>query len=131
MIIGLGIDTVTISQVDGFLQNPNYALDIFTETEIQQASESRDAADFLSGRFAAKQALRKALEPLIHDTLDYLGVSIVKTDYSQPVAVFDGKFSPCAAPIAALLTAAYPAVAASVYRFAALTAAFVDVSDRQ
>ena len=93
MIIGLGIDTVTISQVDGFLQNPNYALDIFTETEIQQASESRDAADFLSGRFAAKQALRKALEPLIHDTLDYLGVSIVKTDYSQPVAVFDGKLA--------------------------------------
>ena len=93
MIIGLGIDTVTISQVDGFLQNPNYALDIFTETEIQQASESRDAADFLSGRFAAKQALRNALEPLIHDTLDYLGVSIVKTDYSQPVAVFDGKLA--------------------------------------
>lgn len=93
MIIGLGIDTVTISQVDGFLQNPNYALDIFTETEIQQASESRDAADFLSGRFAAKQALRKALEPLIHDTLDYLGVSIVKTDYSQPVAVFDGQLA--------------------------------------
>jgi len=93
MILGLGIDTVTISQVEGFLQNPNYALDIFTETEIQQASESRDAADFLSGRFAAKQALRKALEPLIHGTLDYLDVSIIKTDYSQPVAVFDGELA--------------------------------------
>jgi len=93
MILGLGIDTVTISQVEGFLQNPNYALDIFTETEIQQASESRDAADFLSGRFAAKQALRKALEPLIHGTLDYLDVSIIKTDYSQPVAVFDGQLA--------------------------------------
>ena len=93
MILGLGIDNVTISQVDGFLQNPNYALDIFTEIEQQQAAESHDPADFLSGRFAAKQALRKALEPLIHEPLDYLGVSIVKTDFSQPVAVFDGELA--------------------------------------
>lgn len=93
MILGLGIDTVTISQVEGFLQKEEYAQDIFTEEENELAAESRDVVDFFSGRFAAKQAVRKALEPVIHTEVDYLSVSIMKREDSSPVAVFHGELA--------------------------------------
>ena len=91
MILGLGIDTVTISTVEGFLQNPEYARDIFTEEENELSASARDYIDFLSGRFAAKQAINKALEPLIGCRIEYLDVSVLKNADGSPLVEFHGE----------------------------------------
>ena len=91
MILGLGIDNVTISSVDRFLQNPDYAKDIFTENEIALAQEAGDATDFFAGRFAAKQAIKKALEPLVgRDVYNYLLVETLKREDGSPVVTLFG-----------------------------------------
>ena len=91
MILGLGIDTVTISSVERFLQNPAYATDIFTENENRRAAENGDVIDYLSARFAGKQALRKCLAPFLGDfAFDYKMVEITKHgDGTQTVVILD------------------------------------------
>ena len=75
MIKGIGVDSVTISSVERFLQNPTYADDIFTDAEKEMTENHNNPVDFLAGRFAAKQAAKKALSPLVGaDVFDYLEV---------------------------------------------------------
>ena len=91
MILGLGIDTVTISNVERFLQNPAYATDIFTENENRKAEEYGDVIDYLSARFAGKQALKKCLAPFLGEfVFDYKMVEIQKHENgTQSVKVLD------------------------------------------
>ena len=91
MILGLGIDNVTISSVDRFLQNPDYAKDIFTDKEIALAEEAGDSTDFFAGRFAAKQAIKKALEPIVgRDLFNYLLVETTKRNDGSTVVTLKG-----------------------------------------
>ena len=62
MVLSIGIDTVTISNVERFLNNPRYADDIFTEEEQIRARTRSDLVDTYSRHFAAKQAVKKVLE---------------------------------------------------------------------
>ncbi len=89
MILGIGIDTVTISNVERFLQNPAYADDIFTETENTKAEEFGDVIDYLSARFAGKQAVRKCLAPFLKGfDFDFRMIEILKQeDGTQPVTI--------------------------------------------
>lgn len=97
MILGLGIDNVTISNVDRFLQNPEYAKDIFTEKEIDIAEKRNDPTDFYAGRFAAKQAIRKCLEPVVgKDVFDNLSVETLSREDGSPLVVLKNELKKAA-----------------------------------
>lgn len=63
MIIGIGIDLVEVERVDRLLRrHPRRARErLFTAREIEHCSRSRNAAESYAARFAAKEALFKAL----------------------------------------------------------------------
>jgi len=62
MIVGLGTDIVGIERVRRLLQRyPNFAPRIFTALEISHCESRADAAQSFAARFAAKEALMKAV----------------------------------------------------------------------
>lgn len=58
MILGLGADLVPVARLKG---RPAFARRVFTAAERRYAAGHRDAAERLAGRFAAKEAVMKAL----------------------------------------------------------------------
>jgi len=60
--LGIGTDLVEIARVERALTRyPRLARRIFTEAELAEASERRRPGRYLAGRFAAKEAVVKAL----------------------------------------------------------------------
>ena len=64
MIKGIGVDMVDIRQVEKYLQNPTFAKHTFTVPEQQEAVKRPNAAEYLATRFAAKEAVFKAIAPM-------------------------------------------------------------------
>ncbi|MCA9774226.1 MAG: holo-ACP synthase [Myxococcales bacterium] len=63
MIVGLGIDVEEIERLEAALarSGPKIAERLFTEREREDALGLKNASEFLTGRYAAKEALFKAL----------------------------------------------------------------------
>ena len=88
MILSIGIDTVTISNVERFLDNPVYARDIFTEKELELLEQSADIIDESAKSFAAKQAVKKVLDHFMNvEELSLTRVEIFKKEGIPYVAV--------------------------------------------
>ena len=80
MLLSIGIDTVTVSDVERFLGRPNYVNTIFTDEENRLAQEYNDTLDFYARRFAGKQAVKKALDHFVDvSNFDYHDVEILDT----------------------------------------------------
>ncbi len=61
-IVGVGVDAVDVARFRRVLdRRPNFASRCFTETEREDAGGSADAVQSLAARFAAKEAVMKAL----------------------------------------------------------------------
>ncbi len=60
MIKGLGVDIVEISRIEKFLEKGNSLDRILTGEEQEALSNSAKPAEYLAGRFAAKEAVSKA-----------------------------------------------------------------------
>ncbi|MBQ1877917.1 MAG: 4'-phosphopantetheinyl transferase superfamily protein [Erysipelotrichaceae bacterium] len=59
MIKGIGIDTVTISEIGRFLDSETIAKKVFTKRENEIAKLEDDQADYYSRCFATKEAAFK------------------------------------------------------------------------
>jgi holo-[acyl-carrier protein] synthase len=61
-VIGVGVDTVDVDRFRSVLQRtPGFAARVFTDGERQYAAGQRDPTQRLAARFAAKEAVLKAL----------------------------------------------------------------------
>ncbi len=61
-IIGTGIDIANISRIEGVLEKtPSFAEKILTPAEIDYCKSKRNYSLHVAGRFAAKEAVYKAL----------------------------------------------------------------------
>jgi len=61
-IVGVGVDAVDVARFRRVLERrPSFAARCFTESERSDVSGSADAAQSLAARFAAKEAVMKAL----------------------------------------------------------------------
>ena len=61
-IVGVGVDAVDVERFRRLLdRRPRFAARCFTDTERSDAGNSADAAQSLAARFAAKEAVMKAL----------------------------------------------------------------------
>ncbi len=62
MIIGIGIDLVKIDRIDKAVKNhPGFLERVFTEREREYCVRQKFAAQHFAGRFAAKEAVLKAI----------------------------------------------------------------------
>ena len=91
MIYGVGIDSVTISVVERFLDNPEYAKDIFTDAEEKMADTQADRIDIFAGVYAAKSAVWKSVDHLIDGKLDNIDIEVLEYEDGAPYVNITGR----------------------------------------
>ena len=61
-IVGIGIDIIEVKRIhEALIKHPRIALKLFTENEMKSCQMRANQYEELSGRYAAKEALLKAI----------------------------------------------------------------------
>ncbi|WP_214885944.1 MULTISPECIES: holo-ACP synthase [unclassified Exiguobacterium] len=95
MIVGIGIDIVELDRMARSMKQPRFLKRLLTEAEyefIQQYPLPRQI-EFVSGRFAAKEAYAKAVGTGIAHSLSWRHIEILPDETGRPVmtAPFSGR----------------------------------------
>jgi len=90
MIIGIGCDIVELERFAGSLARvgPRLASRLFTPKEIQYCEKFSNPIPHFAGRFAAKEALSKALGVGIGKHLTWHDMEIVNDSSGRPTVVW-------------------------------------------
>ena len=84
---GIGVDCVNIPELRALNERTNgaFRLGTFTEAEQTEAENAPDPWVYLAGRFAAKEAVFKALSPLLpKSTFDFRRVETLRQPDGSP-----------------------------------------------
>jgi holo-[acyl-carrier protein] synthase len=87
MIKGIGIDIIELERIQNMiLQQPRFVQRILTaEEQVRWNTLSgQRQVEYLAGRFAAKEALAKALGTGVGGSFSWQDVSILSDDYGAP-----------------------------------------------
>ncbi len=87
MIIGTGIDIAEIERIQSAdMRQPRFAERILTEKELERYSAytGRRRAEFLAGRFAAKEAFSKAYGTGIGAELSFRSIEVGQNSAGKP-----------------------------------------------
>lgn len=93
MIRGTGVDIVATSRFQSFLDKGNSAIleRLFTHSERETCSRRKDAASCFAARFAAKEALLKALGTGLRDGLSWHDIEVINDVLGKPELILSGK----------------------------------------
>ncbi|MFQ6116532.1 MAG: holo-ACP synthase [bacterium] len=93
MILGIGVDLVDVGRMERILRNwgQKFTSRIFTENEIDFCSQRVTAAECYAARFAAKEALAKALGQGWSEHFKWTDVEVTREVSGQPSFIIDGK----------------------------------------
>ncbi len=92
MILGIGIDIVSVSRIERLLKEfgNKFERKVFTDFEILQIKKNK--AVFYAKRFAAKEAFSKALGLGIGRGIDFLDIEIYNDKQGKPLLrILNGK----------------------------------------
>ena len=93
MIYGIGIDVVEVGRIEAAIANLGDAfLDrLFTKREQEYCSKQKRPALYFAARFAAKEAVSKALGPGIGAQAGWLDMEVERAESGAPKMVFTGR----------------------------------------
>lgn len=85
-VVGHGIDLVAVVRLQQYLDDPRNPLlaRCFTASELAECGKAQNQAECLAGRFAAKEAVVKALGTGFGDGVAYTDVTIVRAPGKAP-----------------------------------------------
>ncbi|HEV3143862.1 MAG TPA: holo-ACP synthase [Gemmataceae bacterium] len=85
-IVGHGIDLIDLTKVRKHLDNPNkdWIDAVFSAAERAQADPAPHDVEFYGGRYAAKEAVVKALGTGFSDDVAWIDVEILRTETGSP-----------------------------------------------
>lgn len=89
-IFGIGTDLVEIDRIATIWQKYGlrFAKHILATDELQELENSKHPARFLAKRFAAKEAVAKALGTGFRNGVHFTQICIVKNELGKPAVVF-------------------------------------------
>lgn len=89
MIVATGIDIIEISRIDDSIARfgKNFLDRIYTAAEQAEYSKRNDSRSFYAGRWAAKEAISKALGCGIGKNCSWLDIEILNNADGAPYAV--------------------------------------------
>lgn len=92
-IIGHGIDIVETARIAEMVQRYGHRFTkrCFTASEIEYAQDKRRQAEHLAGRFAAKEAILKALGTGWRDGIAWTDAEIVRQPSGRPTVALHGQ----------------------------------------
>ena len=94
MVIGIGIDLVEIHRMKKAVENPLFVQRVFTPAEqVYCNSRGRQGAASYAARFAAKEAVMKALGTGLSGGGTWQDVEVLPDDQGKPVMKLTGYFA--------------------------------------
>jgi holo-[acyl-carrier protein] synthase len=91
MIVGIGVDIIEISRISKALhRNDKFLEKVFTELEIKYLQERKLRPQFAAARFAAKEAVSKALGTGFRG-FGFRDIEIDRTELGKPIVNLKGK----------------------------------------
>ena len=91
-----GIDIVEIQRIDLLINThgDKFLNKVFTASEQNYCDTAANASEKYAGRFAAKEAIRKALQPFTNATyLPFLDIEILPDKFGLPQVTIDTSIS--------------------------------------
>ena len=85
-IFGIGTDIVNIKRIEKSLKRSgsSFKNNIFSKNEINYCEKKKNSASFYAKRFAAKEALSKALGTGIRKGIKFKNIEILNDSYGKP-----------------------------------------------
>lgn len=91
LIIGVGTDIVEIRRIkDAMVANGRFLEKIFTAVELEYLKSRNLRPEYVAGRFAAKEAVAKALGTGFRG-FDFKDIEIDRTTLGKPIVILKGK----------------------------------------
>jgi len=91
LIIGVGTDIVEIPRIKNAMNaNSRFLEKIFTTTELEYLTSRNLRPEYVAGRFAAKEAVAKALGTGFRG-FDFKDIEIDRTTLGKPIVILKGK----------------------------------------
>jgi holo-[acyl-carrier protein] synthase len=92
-IVGHGIDLVEVSRIARMIEEhgERFVSRVFTEAERGYATERKRSAEHFAGRFAAKEAVLKALGTGWRDGISWTDVEVAVLPSGQPEVRLHGR----------------------------------------
>lgn len=93
--MGVGIDIVLVSRVEKILKSKNkdrFLNKIFSDKEISNSENKYNQSQYFSGRFAAKEAIKKALSSYNKNNMHtFKSLEILNADNGKPYVSIKSK----------------------------------------
>ncbi|MCS4470837.1 holo-ACP synthase [Clostridium botulinum] len=91
MIYGIGTDITEIRRIEkAITRNKNFINKLFTKNEMDLWEKKNFKLEFIAGRFAAKEAISKALGTGIRD-FNFKDIEIINNELGKPQVVLKPK----------------------------------------
>ena len=84
MILGVGIDLVNIEEIAASVQNDAFRRKVFTTAEIAACEALANPAEHYAGKFAAKEALMKAIGKGIRQEVWFTQIEVIGSQTGAP-----------------------------------------------
>lgn len=93
MILGIGIDLVEIDRIKKICDRweSHFTSRVFTEKELDYCNKKKNCYQSLAGRFAAKEAMFKALGTGWAFGMHWKEIEVVNDELGKPSIVLSGK----------------------------------------
>ena len=89
--IGIGVDMVDNNRIRSSIKNKNFIIRTFGKNEISSSKKILNKTNYLSKRFAAKEALAKALGTGFRNGLNFKDIQILNDKLGKPYYVISTK----------------------------------------
>ena len=91
MIYGIGVDITEIKRIEkAITRNKNFINKLFTKAEKEILAKRNFKSEFVAGRFAAKEAISKALGTGIR-SFSFTDIEIVNNELGKPEVILKPK----------------------------------------
>ena len=85
--VGIGNDIIEINRIEKSIANNHFIERVFTENEINLFHKKNNKAEFLAGRFSAKEAISKALGTGVRN-FNLVDIEILNDSLGKPYVIF-------------------------------------------
>jgi len=82
--LGIGVDIIENSRIKKSIKNKKFLNRIFSFNELKFLKKKTNKVNFISKRFAAKEAFSKALGTGFRKGLNFNDISIINDSYGKP-----------------------------------------------
>ena len=90
-ILGIGVDIIENNRIKNSIKNSNFLKRIYSAKELKQSKLSKNKTNFFAKRFAAKEALAKAIGSGFRNNLNFADIEIINDKMGKPYYLENNK----------------------------------------